>query len=170
LQAQDRPSHLAIASIPVLQALPILGYYESIDSIRGYESIQANNFEFTRQFFLLLPCYLLVKLQFKGKSDFASSRSTVASRDCINPCSTGSLLKEFTFDAPDHQSSYTYSKCLSIYSFRVSRLHKSLFYKHFAVYPIHFRSARTSALLVVSSTCIYKSISKYTRIFFDTVV
>jgi hypothetical protein len=28
------------------------------------------------------------------------------------------------------------------YSFRVSRLHKSLFYRHSAVYPIHFRHAR----------------------------
>jgi hypothetical protein len=43
----------------------------------------------------------------KRKSDFTSSRSTVASCDCINPCSTSSLLyRGFTFDAPDHQSSY----------------------------------------------------------------
>jgi hypothetical protein len=54
----------------------------------------------------------------------------------------------FTFDAPDHQSSYIYSRCLSRYSFRVSRLHKSLFYRHFAVYRNHFRSARTSVLYI----------------------
>jgi hypothetical protein len=38
--------------------------------------------------------------------------------------------------------------CLSRYSFRVSQLHKSLFYRHFAVYLNHFRIARTSVLYI----------------------
>jgi hypothetical protein len=35
---------------------------------------------------------------------------------------------------------------------RVSRLHKSLFYRHFAVYCIHFRSARTSIFYLLYCT------------------
>jgi hypothetical protein len=42
-----------------------------------------------------------------------------------------------------------YCKCLPRYSFCVSRLHKSLLYSHFAVYRIHFRSARTSVLYIL---------------------
>jgi hypothetical protein len=51
--------------------IPLSGfrYYESIDSIQGYKSksIRANNLEFRRQFFLFLPCYLLVKLNLEGQ-------------------------------------------------------------------------------------------------------
>jgi hypothetical protein len=49
----------------------------------------------------------------------------------------------FTFAVPEHPSYILLyiSARLSRYSFRVSRLHKSLFYRLFAVYRIHFRRA-----------------------------
>jgi hypothetical protein len=94
--------------------LPVSGFRYRFHRYRS--SIDTEQFfKFTRQFFLLLPCYLLVKLQLKGKSDFASFR----------------------------------------YSFRVSRLHKSLFHRHFAVYRIHFRRAQKSVLSTIECTVLY---------------
>jgi hypothetical protein len=69
-----------------------------------------------------------------------------ASRDCIKSLLTRVLpCIGFTFNKPDSFCTVLYQKI----NRRVSRLHKSLFYRHFAVYRIHFWIARTSVLYIL---------------------
>jgi hypothetical protein len=149
-----------------------------IASIRGYESIRANNFEFYAS---ILPFFTVIftdiphleeKARFcKLAVQFSHPRSTVASRDCITFQLTGILLYTgITFKVPEHQS-YIYIILLYIGASVQDRSlrHSTAYFpvnRHFAVYRIHFRFARTSVLYIF----LYMSVRLYSFSKIDTVL
>jgi hypothetical protein len=98
-------------SITILLTYPIpnprIGFHWQIHR----PLIRANNFKFSTSILPFLPCYLPLKFNLEDKAWFCKlSVQFFASRDCINPFSTGILqYTGFTFEVPEY-CPYTYRR------------------------------------------------------------